>query len=97
MIGSDVEQARGPSFSTAQVLFFGKVGDILGPRCHIALPPEGLSVAELRRRLEEVVEGAAEALCERGVRVAVDLELVGEDARVRPGQEVAFLSMFSGG
>lgn len=97
MIGPDVKQARGPSASTAQVLFFGKVGDILGPRCQIALPPEGLSVAELRRRLEDVVEGAAEALGERGVKVAVDLEFVGEDARVRPGQEVAFLSMFSGG
>lgn len=93
MIGPDAEQAP----ASAQVLFFGKVGDILGPRCDIALPPEGLSVAELRRRLDDVLEGAAEALAERGVRVAVNREIVGEDARVRPGQEVAFLSMFSGG
>ena len=97
MISPDIEPSRRPSTSTAQVLFFGRVGDILGSRCEIALPPEGLSVAELRQRLDDVVEGAAEALGERGVKVAVDLEFVGEDARVRPGQEVAFLSMFSGG
>jgi molybdopterin synthase sulfur carrier subunit len=80
-----------------QVLFFGAVSDRFGATRAFDLPPGGLTVGELRRRLASDEPEGAEALLRPGVRASVDQALVGEDARVAPGQEVAFLSPFSGG
>ncbi len=81
----------------ARILFFGRVGERLGPEGQLDLPVEGLTVREIRRRLAERDEVAADALLRPDVRASVDLVVVGEDARVRPGQEIAFFSLFSGG
>ena len=39
----------------------------------------------------------ADILLRPGVRASIDREIVGDDAVVRPGAEVAFFSVFSGG
>jgi molybdopterin synthase sulfur carrier subunit len=79
------------------VLFFGRVGERLGPEGRVELPPEGLPVREIRRLLAERDEVAADALLRPDVRASVDLVVVGDDALARPGQEIAFFSLFSGG
>lgn len=79
------------------VLFFGRVGERLGREGRVPLPAEGLSVREIRRLLAERDEVAADALLRPDVRASVDLVVVSEDAVARPGQEIAFFSLFSGG
>lgn len=80
-----------------RILFFGRVGERLGPEGSLDLPSEGLTVREIRRLLAERDEVAADALLRRDVRASVDLVVVGEDALARPNQEIAFFSIFSGG
>ena len=74
-----------------RVLFFGRVADQLGHERQVDMPAAGCTVAELRRLI------AAEVLGKPGIRASIDREVVGEDAFVRPGAEVAFFSVFSGG
>lgn len=80
-----------------RILFFGRVGERLGPEGRLDLPAEGLAVREIRRLLAGRDEVAAEALLRPDVRASVDLVVVGEDAMARPDQEIAFFSLFSGG
>lgn len=81
----------------AHLLFFGKVADRFGAAREAAIPAGGCTLAQLRAWLAQAVEGGAEALDELGLRIAVDQELADDGAWVRPGQEVAFFSVFSGG
>jgi molybdopterin converting factor small subunit len=81
--------------TTLKVLFFGRVGDVFGSSLQVPLPEGGCTVAELRRRIAELTGEAM--LLKPGVRASIDREIVGEDARVAPGAEVAFFSLFSGG
>jgi molybdopterin synthase sulfur carrier subunit len=83
--------------SMTPVLFFGRVGERLGPEGSLDLPPEGLPVREIRRLLAARDEVAADALLRPDVRASVDLVVVSEDALARPDQEIAFFSLFSGG
>ena len=80
-----------------RILFFGRVGERLGPNGCLDLPAEGLPVGEIRRLLAGRDEVAADALLRPDVRASVDLVVVGEEALARPGQEIAFFSLFSGG
>ncbi|MDP3801922.1 MoaD/ThiS family protein [Brevundimonas sp.] len=80
-----------------RILFFGRVGERLGPEGRLDLPAEGLTVREIRRLLAGRDEVAADALLRPDVRASVDLVVVGEDDRARPDQEIAFFSLFSGG
>jgi len=80
-----------------RILFFGRVGERLGPEGSLDLPSEGLTVREIRRLLAERDEVAADALLRPDVRASVDLVVVGEEAVARPNQEIAFFSIFSGG
>lgn len=91
-----VRPSPGP-VAWAHVLFFGKVADRFGRAREVAIPAGGCSVAQLKAQLALAVEGGAEALAEPGLRVAIDQELCAENLWIRPGQEVAFCSMFSGG
>ena len=77
------------------VLFFGKVGEVMGREAAIDLPEAGYTVAELRRRL--AAQSGTDVLLKPGVRASIDKQVVAEDAWVRPGAEVAFFSLFSGG
>lgn len=96
----DVQYAAAPTSRGAgglRVLFFGKVADGFGRFRDVTIPPQGCSIAELRRRLAELAPEGAAALGEAGVRCAVEHEIVVGERTVMPGQEVAFFSAFSGG
>lgn len=80
-----------------RVLFFGRVADVCGRAVEVAIPRDGCSLSDLMARIAGAVDGAAEALREPCVRVVIDQVMTGGDPRVSPGQEVAFLSAFSGG
>ena len=80
-----------------RILFFGRVGERLGPEGLLDLPAEGLPIREIRRLLAERYDVAADVLLRPDVRASVDLVVVGEDALARPDQEIAFFSLFSGG
>lgn len=79
------------------ILFFGRVAEKLGPEGRLALSADGATISEIRRRLAAEDEVAADALLRPDVRASVDRVVVMEDCRVRPDQEIAFFSLFSGG
>jgi sulfur-carrier protein len=89
-----------PTADTAmsvRVLFFGSTAERLGARERtVQVSPDGVGVEELKRILAAGDETVRAALGPP-TRVAIDQVVVGEDARARPGQEVAFLPVFSGG
>ncbi len=78
-----------------RILLFGRVSDALGHQLEALIPEDGCSVAELRRLICE--QTGSDLLRRKGVRASVDKQVAGEDAVVRPGAEVAFFSVFSGG
>ena len=80
-----------------RILYFGRVAEKLGTEGALELPAEGLTVREIRRRLADQDEVAADALIRSDVRASVDQVIAGEDALARPDQEIAFFSVFSGG
>lgn len=80
-----------------RILFFGKLGAAIGPEIELDLGPEGCTVSELRARLAKALPQAANELSRPTNRACIDQQLVQETARVRPGQEVAFLPPLSGG
>ncbi len=79
------------SVALVTVLFFGKVADQLGRQRQVELPAGSCTIADLRRLLD------ADILLQPGVRASIDRQVVDEQAMVRPGAEVAFFSLFSGG
>jgi molybdopterin converting factor small subunit len=74
-----------------RVLFFGRVADRLGRERQVELPAAGCTIAELRRLID------ADVLGRPGIRASIDKHIVGDDAPVCAGAEVAFFSVFSGG
>jgi len=88
-----------PSSATGavRVLFFGQVADACGRSLTVAIPECGCTIEGLKSHVAEQVEGAGRALCESCIRAAIDQVLAPNEAWVSPGQEVAFLSAFSGG
>ena len=81
----------------SQVLFFGRTADRLGRSREVEIPPAGLSVGELRQRLCDADDAARDALERPDVRASIDRVIADDAARIAPGQEVAFFSVFSGG
>ena len=72
------------------ILFFGRVSDLIGKRrMDLALPAGGLSLFGLR---EQLFAGNHE-----GVRMSVNQKVVSLDQPLNDGDEVAFFSVFSGG
>ena len=72
-----------------RIFFFGSLGERLGRERELEIPDGGCTIAELRVRLPELAGAIA--------RACVDREVAAEDARVLPGQEVAFIPPLSGG
>jgi molybdopterin synthase sulfur carrier subunit len=79
-----------------KILLFGALGEEIGREVEGELPPEGCSVADLRRLLVDRNPSCA-PLARPSVRACVDQAIVPEDFVVRPGQEVAFVPPLSGG
>ena len=80
-----------------RILFFGSLAERLGRETAVELPAEGCTVAELRCLLAERDQDFAAALGQPGVRASADKELVRDDQRVTPGQEISFFPILSGG
>lgn len=81
---------------STQIRFFGSLADGMGRETKFEIPPEGCTVAELRRRLAERDEASA-ALLKPGIRASADQEMVRDEDRVAPGQEISFFPILSGG
>ncbi len=79
-----------------EILLFGKLAERAGRAVEHDVGA-GCTVAELRRGLANAVPEIAEILGLPSTRACIGQEMVGEDAMVRPGQEVAFLPPLSGG
>ncbi|MBS0296444.1 MAG: MoaD/ThiS family protein [Proteobacteria bacterium] len=77
------------------LLFFGRVGDRLG-RERVLTSLDAATVGELRRTLA-AADPACAILLDPTVRASVDRQVAGDEAPVRPGQEIAFFPPFSGG
>ncbi len=79
-----------------RILLFGSLGETIGREVTADVPADGCTVAELRRQL---VNGdpAHAPLAASSVRACVDQVVVGDDHRILPGQEVAFVPPLSGG
>lgn len=82
---------------SVQVRFFGKIADRFRRVATVEIPAVGCSLPWLKVQLANQVEGGLESLAEPGLRAAIDHTIVSDRAWISPGQEVAFLSMFSGG
>lgn len=83
--------------SAVRILFFGPISEGCGRSLDVALPSGGCFLSQLKTRIVRQAGGAAQALQRPGVRVAIDQVMISGDPWVFPGQEVAFLSPFSGG
>lgn len=79
-----------------KILFFGALADGFGRERVVELPAEGATVGALRE-LAASNEHEAAALRAAGVKAAVGQRLAGDEARVRPGDEIALFSPVSGG
>ncbi|MBX9615039.1 MAG: MoaD/ThiS family protein [Caulobacteraceae bacterium] len=80
-----------------RILFFGRVAEHLGPESRLDLPVEGVSIGEIRRALAARDALFASTLLRPDVRASVDLVVVSDETLARPGEEIAFFSLFSGG
>ena len=78
-----------------RILFFGRVSDVFGRELEVGVPEPGCTLAELRRLVSR--QTGSDALLQKGVRASIDRQVAADDAFVRPGAEVAFFSVFSGG
>ncbi|HEX8232146.1 MAG TPA: MoaD/ThiS family protein [Caulobacteraceae bacterium] len=82
---------------SVRVVFLGALAERFGARERLVeAPGEGITLEELKARAAGGQEHLLAALAPP-VRAAVDREIAAGDARVRPGQEVAFFPLFSGG
>lgn len=79
-----------------RILFLGEFGARFG-REHTLACMDSLTIAELRRRLIDQVEGSASILNRPDTRFAIDQTIVPDTAFAGPGQEVAVLPIYSGG
>lgn len=83
--------------TNTRILFFGSLADLIGRERIVTLPAEAITVAELRDRLGQIDQSFALALSRPGICASVDRDVVPFDAPVRPGQEIAFFPLVSGG
>ena len=82
---------------TVRVLFLGGLADRFGAGARaVETPADGITLSELKATLAKGDPALAAALAPP-VRAAVDQVILPGDVTVRPGQEVAFLPVFSGG
>ncbi len=80
------------------IRYFASLREALGERQALTGLPSGITVADLRRHLAASTAAHAEALREgRAVRCAVNQVMVGDDAVVPDGAEVAFFPPVTGG
>lgn len=82
--------------ASIKVLFFGRPSDRFGGERTLHGPEGGMRMIDLRRRIAASAEGG-DILLDSAIRGAVDGVECDDESWVRPGQEAAFFSIFSGG
>ena len=76
------------AYGVVRVLFFGRIADVCGRAVEVMIPLGGCSLADLKARLAEAVDGAAEALRDPCVRAAID-QVMAEDVHLQRLIQVA--------
>jgi len=79
-----------------KILMFGSLGEQIGREIFEELSADGCTIGELRQRLV-AKDPSRQGLLDPAIRASVDQILVKEDFVVRPGHELAFFPMLSGG
>jgi molybdopterin synthase sulfur carrier subunit len=79
-----------------RVLLFGRLGDLAGWR-ERAFDPVPATLTALKALIAAEDGALGEALCGKGVQVAIDKAIVRGEALLAAGAEVAFLPPMSGG
>lgn len=83
---------------TVKVLFFAGLREALGTGGEsLALPPDIATVGALRDHLAARGEGWGALASMKNLRFAVNQQMVGLDAAVKAGDEVAFFPPVTGG
>lgn len=81
-----------------RILFFGRIRDVAGcGEITVDLPAGVRRLSAVRDWLADRDPALGEAVCGRGVRVAVNRVFVGGDAPIDRPEEIAFMSPLSGG
>jgi molybdopterin converting factor small subunit len=80
-----------------EILLFGSLAERFGERLRSDLPEGGCTISELRAMLGAGDPALATALFQPGTRASADQQIVREEERVFPGQEIAFFPVLSGG
>jgi len=78
------------------ISFYGEIADRLGRERAMVFAVDDITVGEIRAELARQDEAAAILLGPQ-IRAAVDSRVVGDDAKVKSGQDVVFFSIVSGG
>lgn len=83
---------------SGNILLFGRLKDVFGGST-LPLPPDVDTVAALRAKLAALHPDLADMLHDRTIRIAVNQELVADEAAVRISarDEIALLPPLSGG
>lgn len=79
------------------IVFYGSLAERLGRRVAFAIPPGGITVAELRQNLARTYPDAAGELTGQSLRACVADMLAAEEFVVQPGDTVEFFPPVSGG
>ncbi|MDT9599884.1 MoaD/ThiS family protein [Sphingosinicella rhizophila] len=80
-----------------KILFFGRLGDMVGRETHVEVPPETRTVADLRQLLAQLHPAASEDLSRPSLRACVNDLIVGENYVVADSETVEFFPPLSGG
>ena len=78
------------------ISFSGEIADRLGRERAMVFAVDDITVGEIRAELAREDEAAA-ILLKPQIKAAVDSRVVGDEARVKSGQDVVFFSIVSGG
>lgn len=82
--------------STMRIRLHGKLAQMVGRETDVAVEPQ-CTVAALRDAVIAAYPSAGSALNDKRMRVCIGGEIVADDHRPGPGDEVEFLAPVSGG
>ncbi len=80
-----------------KILFFGRLGEVIGREIEVELPSDRRTVAELRLWLADRFPQARDELVKPALRALVDDSIVGEHFVIDAAAAVEFFPPLSGG
>lgn len=81
----------------AELMYFGKLGDLMGCSLETVILPETVQDTASLRRWLDADRGLCGALLETTVRIAINDEIMTEPCHIRPDDRIAFLPPVGGG